>query len=82
MADYLLVLQREASTINAIVTPPEVPVVVVSGAHQTTEEIARHRDLAAASSGGRHLVAPKSGHWILFDEPEVIVAAVKMLLGD
>jgi pimeloyl-ACP methyl ester carboxylesterase len=57
-----------------------VPVVVISGGHQPPEEIETHRRLAAASPDGRHVVAAKSGHWILFDEPRVIVDAVTDLL--
>jgi pimeloyl-ACP methyl ester carboxylesterase len=60
--------------------PPELPLVVISGAHQASDAIDAHRRLAAASPHGRHLVASKSGHWIPFDEPEVIVSAVRHLV--
>jgi pimeloyl-ACP methyl ester carboxylesterase len=36
-----------------------------------------HRDLARLSSKGRHIVASRSGHWIQFDEPELVVTAVR-----
>ena len=39
-----------------------------------------HRTLADASSIGRHLIAVESGHWVPFDEPEVIVSAVRQLV--
>jgi pimeloyl-ACP methyl ester carboxylesterase len=81
MRDYLGVLEAEAATIAAAAPPPEIPVVVISGAHQAPAEIAAHQRLAAASPRGRHVIAAKSGHWILFDEPEVIVAAVRTLIG-
>lgn len=81
MADHLGVLEREAAII-AVATPrPEIPVVVISGGHQPASEIAAHQRLAAASPRGRHVVAAKSGHWIPFDEPEVIVDAVRSLIG-
>jgi pimeloyl-ACP methyl ester carboxylesterase len=79
MGEYLRVLDEEAAAIAAVVTPPEVPVVVISGGHQPASEIAAHRRLAAASPHGRHLIASRSGHWINFDEPEVIVDAVRAL---
>ena len=79
MADYLRVLDDEAVRIAAVETPPEIPVVVISGGHQPASELAVHRDLAARSIGGWHVVAGKSGHWINFDEPEVIVDAVRAL---
>ena len=81
MADYLGVLQSEAAAIAAAVPPADIPVVVISGAHQPASEIAAHRRLADASPHGRHLVASKSGHWILLDEPELIVDAVRTLIA-
>jgi pimeloyl-ACP methyl ester carboxylesterase len=81
MADYLGVLQSEAATIADAVPPAEIPMVVISGAHQPASEIAAHRRLANASPHGRHLVASNSGHWILLDEPEVIVDAVRTLIA-
>jgi pimeloyl-ACP methyl ester carboxylesterase len=81
MSAYLAVLADEAAAIAAITPPPNIPVVVISGAHQPASEVAAHRRLAAASPGGRHLIAEKSGHWINFDEPEVIVDAVRTLIA-
>jgi pimeloyl-ACP methyl ester carboxylesterase len=80
MADYLLVLQKEGDEIAAAAPPPEIPLVVISGAHQPEQEIAIHRNLVGALPHGRHVIATHSGHWILFDEPEVIVAAVRSLV--
>jgi pimeloyl-ACP methyl ester carboxylesterase len=80
MADHLRVLQREATAIGAMQPRPDIPVVVISGSHQPPDQVATHRILAARSSRGRHIVAPKSGHWILFDEPELVVSAVTELV--
>ena len=81
MADYLGVLQSEAATMAAAVPPADIPVVVISGSHQPESETAAHRRLADASPHGRHVVATKSGHWILLDEPELIVDAVRSLIA-
>ena len=80
MAEYLLVLQQEAATIAAAMPPPEIPVFVISGGHQTEQEITAHRRLANASPHGRHLTAMHSGHWVPFDQPEVIAGAVRILI--
>jgi pimeloyl-ACP methyl ester carboxylesterase len=81
MADYLRVMHEEAAVIAAAAAPPpEIPMVVISGAHQPAEEIAHHRRMADASSRGRHVVAADSGHWILFDRPDLIVDAVRTLV--
>jgi pimeloyl-ACP methyl ester carboxylesterase len=80
MSEYLGVLEREAAIIASAVPAPEIPIVVISGGHQPPAEIAAHQRMAAASPNGRHVVAAKSGHWILFDEPEIIVEAVRTLV--
>lgn len=81
MREYLGVLETEAATIAAAAAPPEIPIVVISGAHQPPAEIAAHQQLATSSPHGRHVIAAGSGHWIPFDEPEVIVAAIRTLMS-
>jgi pimeloyl-ACP methyl ester carboxylesterase len=81
MADHLRVLKTEGTLIGMASPPPDIPVVVISGGHQPPAEVAVHRRMAAASPCGRHVVAAKSGHWIMFDEPEVIVDAVRTLIA-
>ena len=81
MAEYLDVLQSEAATMAAAIPPADIPIVVISGSHQPPPEIAAHRRLAEASPHGRHVVATKSGHWILLDEPALIVDAVRTLIA-
>lgn len=80
MADHLLVLARESAALGALAPPREVPVIVISGGDQPPEQIAAHRRLSERSHGGRHVIATRSGHWILFDEPDLIVAAVRELV--
>ena len=82
MADHLMILQREAAAIGASSPPPDTPLVVITGSHQPPSEIAAHRALAARSSRGRHLVAARSGHWILFDEPDLVASVVQELVED
>ncbi len=60
--------------------PREIPVVVISCGHLPPEQIAAHRTLAESSADGRHITATRSGHWIQFDEPDVIVAVVRELV--
>jgi pimeloyl-ACP methyl ester carboxylesterase len=80
MRDYLRVLHREAPAIAAAAPPPEIPVIVISGAHQPEPEIASHRRMAHASPRGQHMIASGSGHWVLFDRPDLIVDAVRALV--
>jgi pimeloyl-ACP methyl ester carboxylesterase len=80
MADYLNALERDREAIATVVTPREVPLVVISSGDQPPEQLAVHQRLARTSNAGRHIVASRSAHWIQFDEPELIVAAVRDLV--
>lgn len=80
MADHLHALERDREAIATVVPPRDVPLVVISSGDQSAEQLAVHQSLARVSDGGRHLVASRSAHWIQFDEPELIVAAVKDLV--
>lgn len=40
-------------------------------------KVARHRALAERSSRGQLVVADRSGHYIQFDQPELVVAAIR-----
>lgn len=81
MADHLRVLEQDGAAIAAAQPPPTIPAIVISSANQPQEQIDEHRALAERSVSGRHVIAARSTHWIQFDEPELIVAAVKELAG-
>lgn len=81
MADYLRTLAADGATIAALQPPRGVPAVVISSGQQPPDQMAAHRALANAGSPGRHIVADQSGHWIQFDEPDLIVRAVSELVS-
>ena len=80
MADHLLALERDHSAIAAPELAPHIPVTVISSSGQPSAHIAAQRALAGSSERAGHIIAAKSGHWIQFDEPELIVAAVRELV--
>ena len=80
MADHLLTLERDAAVIARLVVPREIPVVVISSGNQPAEELDVHKRLAESSNAGRHVIARRSAHWVQFDEPELIVDAVRELV--
>lgn len=80
MADHLAALERDGEAMARIEPPPEIPVVVISSGAQPPEQIEAQRKLAEASRAGRHLIAGRSSHWIQFDRPELVAAAVRDLL--
>jgi pimeloyl-ACP methyl ester carboxylesterase len=80
MADHLLALDRDREAIATVAPPREVPLIVISSGDQPPEQLAVHQSLARVSDAGRHVVARRSAHWIQFDEPELVVAAVRDLV--
>ena len=81
MAAHLLTLEREGASMARFVPPREIPVVVISSSDQPPDQIAAHRTLTERSANGRHILAARSGHWVQFDEPSLIVSVVRDLVG-
>ena len=77
MAAHFRVLQEAATFVGSLSALPGVPLVVVSSGQLPADRIDEHRELARLSFGGRHVVAAGSGHWIQFDEPDVVVGAIR-----
>ena len=74
------VLETEGTVIAAMLPPPTIPTVVISSGNNPPERIDEHRAFASVSASARHVVARHSTHWVQFDEPELIVDAVKELV--
>jgi pimeloyl-ACP methyl ester carboxylesterase len=80
MADHLGVLQEATTAAAAVRSLGDKPVIVISSGDQTPDVIASHRALAAMSSRGRVVFASESGHWVPYDEPELIVEAIREIV--
>jgi hypothetical protein len=80
MADHLAALERDGAAIAQIVSPADIPMIVISSGNQPPEQIDLQRTLADASHAGKHIVAARSSHWVQLDEPEVVSAAVQELV--
>jgi pimeloyl-ACP methyl ester carboxylesterase len=80
IADHLSALERDGASIAARTPPHDVSVVVISSGDQPPEQIAAHRMLTEGPLGGRHVIAARSGHWVQFDEPELVVAVIRELV--
>jgi pimeloyl-ACP methyl ester carboxylesterase len=80
MADHLAALEETAAAVAALRALPDAPLVIISSGTQPADVIAKHRTLADRSSRGRHIVATGSGHWIQFDEPELVVNVIRELV--
>jgi pimeloyl-ACP methyl ester carboxylesterase len=81
MAEHLMVIERDGAAMAAALPSPDIPTVVISSGNHPPEEIEQHRELATRSAAPRHVIASRSTHWVQFDEPELIVDAVKELIA-
>jgi len=82
MADHLAALEATAAVVAGVTSLPDVPIVVVSSGNQSPDTIARHRALARRSSQGRHVIAEGAGHWIQFDDPDLVIATIRNVWSD
>jgi pimeloyl-ACP methyl ester carboxylesterase len=82
MANHLRVLQEATASAEAMASLGDLPVIVISSGDQTPDVTAAHHALAGTSSRGRVVVASKSGHWVPYDEPELIVNAIREIVEE
>ena len=54
-----------------------IPIVVLSAANRSERWLAADAALAQLSSSGRHLISSRAGHWILLDDPSLVIDAVR-----
>lgn len=59
----------------------DLPLVVLTAANPDAKRLDDQLQTTALSRAGRHVVARRSGHWIPLEEPDLIVDAVRDVLG-
>ena len=77
MARHLGSLRTSALEVAAIEAPTDIPITVITAASQPDVCRREHARLAALSTRGRHLVSETAGHWILLDEPHLVIRAIR-----
>lgn len=77
MAAYLESLPASAAEAARLEVPENIPIIVLSAANSTPEQIEEREEWARRSLRGKHIVARESGHWIQLDEPELVVEAIR-----
>jgi pimeloyl-ACP methyl ester carboxylesterase len=80
MADHLAALGPTAAAAGGLTSLGDVPLVIVSSGDQPADVVDKHRQLARLSQNGRHVIATTSGHWIQFDDPDLVVATIRDLI--
>ena len=56
------------------------PLITISAATASDERRRLQDALSGRSTAGRHVVAARSGHWVPFDEPDVILQAIEVVV--
>jgi hypothetical protein len=77
LADHLRMLQEATASAEEVAFLGDVPLVVISSGDQPPDVRAAHQALARMSSHGHVVFASKSGHWVPYDEPELIVETIR-----
>jgi pimeloyl-ACP methyl ester carboxylesterase len=82
MAEHLAGLRKSAAEVEACGDlPRRIPVAILSAATQSEAYRQEHARMAARSDHGRHVLASGSGHWILLDEPDLVVDAIRHVMS-
>jgi pimeloyl-ACP methyl ester carboxylesterase len=77
MAQHIAALEEMSAFVAGIGSLPDVPLTIISSSDRSPDTLIKQKHLARLSPQGQHLVALKSGHWIQFDEPELVVSAIR-----
>jgi pimeloyl-ACP methyl ester carboxylesterase len=77
IASQLETLPESAASVGARGIFSDKPVVVLSAAITPTHRHHEHVSIAGRLPRGRHFTAEKSGHWIMVDEPELVLRAIE-----
>src|SRR5580704_1408598 len=81
MASYLESLPesaREASLCGEL--PARIPVTILSATNSGATQLTERDGIAQHASHGRHTIAAKSGHWVHFDDPELVIQAIREMV--
>jgi pimeloyl-ACP methyl ester carboxylesterase len=76
IAEQLENFPRSAAQLTAAENLKDVPVTVISAANTPADRKLAHIALAHLSACGTYLTATRSGHWVMTDEPELVVQAI------
>jgi pimeloyl-ACP methyl ester carboxylesterase len=80
MAQHMAALEETAAMVGRLSALPDIPLVVISSGDQAAAVVDSHRQLARLSPQGRHVMAQRSGHWIQFDEPDLVVETIREIV--
>jgi hypothetical protein len=80
IADQLENFPKSAAQVAAAEDLKFVPITIISAANTPVERKKEHIRTAQLSECGMHLTATRSGHWIMTDEPEIVLQAIHEMI--
>jgi pimeloyl-ACP methyl ester carboxylesterase len=60
----------------------DLPLITISSTDPGDHRMRQQTALAALSTRGQHWIAANSGHWVPLDEPEIVIRAVREVVGE
>jgi pimeloyl-ACP methyl ester carboxylesterase len=81
LADHLQHLPESACEVEACGSLGDLPFVVMTQANPSPARAAQQDAMACQSSRGRHIIAREGGHWLLLDQPALVVEAIASLVS-
>jgi len=77
LAEHLQFLPESAREVAQCGSLGDLPFVVMTAANPSAERAAAQDALACQSTRGRHVIARAGGHWLLLDQPEMVVEEIR-----
>jgi pimeloyl-ACP methyl ester carboxylesterase len=82
MSEYLAALPASAAAASEMRVPTGIPVAIVSAGNATPEELLERDAWAERSEHGSHTQVPGTGHWLQWERPELVIAAVRKMIEE
>jgi pimeloyl-ACP methyl ester carboxylesterase len=82
MAAYLECLPAAAALVLSMSLPPELPMVVLSAANATEDELGERDGWIASNPRGKHVRVENSAHWIQLEQPDAVISAIRTVWHD
>jgi pimeloyl-ACP methyl ester carboxylesterase len=80
LADHLAHLPESAQEVAACGSLGDLPFVVMTAANPSPARAAQQDAVACQSTRGRHIIAREGGHWLLLDQPALVVQAIESVV--
>jgi pimeloyl-ACP methyl ester carboxylesterase len=80
IASQLENLPRSAAQVVAAEDSRDLAITIISAANTPAKRKAEHIATAKMSSCGKHVTAARSGHWVVTDEPEIVLQAIREMI--